>query len=84
MKKLKIAVIIMVVLAVVIAIVPYQCGLVLRDGGSRHWQSLTWEIHHYHRPYPIGSEEVGWFEGWRISVFGKTIRDDYYSRFGHS
>lgn len=84
MKKLKLTVIIVVVLAVVIAIVPYQCGLVLRDGGSQHWQALTWEIHHYHRMMPIESGEEGWFEGWRISVFGHTIRDDYYSRFGHS
>ena len=83
-KHLKRAVIVIVILAVIIAVVPYQCGIIVKDGGSRHWQALTWEIHRYHRLMPIelDGRGDGIFEGWRIRIFGKTVRDDYEDRYG--
>ena len=82
-KKLIRAAAALIVLAMIIAIAPYQCGLVLKDGGSKHWEALTWEVHHYHRMKPVGGDNDGWFEGWRIKVFGHTLRDDYKDTYGH-
>lgn len=74
---LKRAAVIIVVLAILIAVVPYQWGIVMKDGGSRTWKSLTWEIHHYNKLKTVGEGDDGWFVGWRIKIFGYTLRDDY-------
>lgn len=77
-KRKKIIIIILVIL-ILIPIVPYQFGLVFKDGGSRVFKSLTYEICRYHRMEPVWLDGSGggWFVGWRIKILGKTIRDDY-------
>ena len=76
-KKLKRSVIIIVAVAFVLELLPYQWGAIKRDGGSRTWKSLTWEATRYHQynGYEAdGSVHVD--EGWLIKVFGYTLRDD--------
>lgn len=60
-----------------LSLLPYQWGTIKRDGGSRTWKSLTWEVTRYHRYN--GYEQDGSVhidEGWLIKVFGHTLRDD--------
>ena len=77
MKNLIRTAVIIVIAAFVLALVPYQWGAIKRDGGSRTWKSLTWEVTRYHRynGYEAdGSVHVD--EGLLIQIFGHTLRDD--------
>ena len=84
-KKLKKILIILLVIVILIPIVPYQCA-VYKDGGSRVFKSLTYEICRYHRMEPIWLDGSGggYFDGWRIEILGHTVRDDYESYSGNS
>ena len=80
-KKLKIAIIVILVILILIPIMPYPWVIVTKDGGSKTWKSLTWELHHYHKLMPVGERNDGiYFTGWRIKIFGYTLRDDYVTR----
>lgn len=75
-KKWKKAVVIVIVLAALIALVPYQIGT-MKDGGSKTFKSLTYEILRYHKLKPVGMGDDGYFNGWRIEILGRTLCDDY-------
>lgn len=75
-KKWKKVVVIVIVIAALIALVPYQIGT-LKDGGSKTLKSLTYNIVRYHKLKPVGMGNDGYFNGWRIEIFGRTLCDDY-------
>lgn len=72
-KMLKIAIIVILVILILIPIVPYRIDM-YKDGGSRVFTSLTYEICRYHKL--VDSNGIGYFNGWRIEILGKIVRDD--------
>lgn len=75
-KKCKTVIIVILVILILIPIVPYRIDM-YKDGGSRVFTSLTYEICRYHKL--VESNGIGYFNGWRIEILGKTVRDDYES-----
>lgn len=71
--KRKIAVIATIVLALAIILVPRR--LQYEDGGSVEYKALTYSITKYHCIAPVESGR-GFDEGWKIKLFGITLRDD--------
>lgn len=66
------AVIIALVLAAIILLFPVR--IQYKDGGSVEYRSLTYSVTHYHR---ISLDNPQGFDtGWKIKVFGLTVRDD--------
>ena len=88
-KKTKKIIVIVTVIAIVIALVPYQCGAHYRDGGTRKWRALIWEVLRYHKSHSWYVDEEGrpdpyedwnmFLEGWRVKILGFTVYDDWDS-----
>lgn len=70
--KRKIA--IAVIIAVVLAILLFPIRIVYKDGGSIKYKALIYSVTKYHRLPPLGAED--YLEGWKIELFGITLRDD--------
>lgn len=68
-------IIVAVIIAVVLAILLVPCRIQYDDGGSAEYKALTYSITKYHRLAPIESGR-GFDEGWKIELFGITLRDD--------
>lgn len=68
--KRRIAVIVIIVVALAILLVP--CRLQYKDGGSVEYKAVTYSITKYHRG-PISGK---YLDGWKIKLFGITLRDD--------
>lgn len=64
-----------VIIAVVLAILLIPCRIQYDDGGSVEYKALTYSITKYHCLAPIESGR-GFDEGWKIELFGITLRDD--------
>ncbi len=69
-RRIAIAVIIAVVLAILLIPVPNH----IKDGGSVEYKALIYSVTKYHRLPPLGSED--YLEGWKIEILGFTLRDD--------
>lgn len=73
-------IIVAVIIAVVLAILLIPCRLQYKDGGSIEYKAVTYSITKYHRLSPLGSEAdlagIQFLEGWKIELFGITLRDD--------
>ncbi len=70
--KRKIA--IAVIIAVVLAILLFPVRIAYKDGGSVEYKAIVYSVTRYHRLPPPGSED--YLEGWKIELFGVTLRDD--------
>lgn len=70
-RKTKAAVIIAVVV-VALAILLIPCRIQYKDGGSVEYKAVTYSITKYHRG-PISGK---YLDGWKIKLFGITLRDD--------
>ncbi len=70
--KRKIA--IAVIIAVVLAILLFPVRIAYKDGGSVEYKAIVYSVTRYHRLPPLGSED--YLEGWKIEIFGVTLRDD--------
>lgn len=68
--KRRIAVIVIIVVALTILLVPVRHQY--RDGGSVEYKAVTYSITKYHRG-PISGK---YLDGRRIEIFGITLRDD--------
>lgn len=71
--KRKIAVAVIIVIALAILLVP--CRIQYKDGGSVEYKAITYSVTKYRRLAPIESGR-GFDEGWKIELFGITLRDD--------
>lgn len=69
-RKIAIAVIIAATLAILLIPVPIH----IRDGGSVEYKAIAYSVTKYHRFSPLG--RVAYLEGWKIELFGITLRDD--------
>lgn len=65
-------IIVAVIIAVVLAILLVPCRIQYKDGGSVEYKAVTYSITKYHRG-PINGK---YLNGWKIEVFGITLRDD--------
>lgn len=63
--KRKIAVAVIIVIALAILLVP--CRIQYKDGGSVEYKAITYSVTKYRR------RET---RGWKIELFGITLRDD--------
>lgn len=76
--KRRIAVIVIIVVALAILLTPAKIRI--RDGGSVKYKAITYCVTKYHRLSPLGSEAdlagIQFLEGWKIELFGITLRDD--------
>lgn len=70
--KRRIAIAVIIVAALVILLFPIR--IAYKDGGSVEYKALTYSVTKYHRMPPIGSDD--YLEGWKIELFGITLRDD--------
>lgn len=70
----KIAVVVIIVVALVILLFPIR--LQKRDGGSVEYKAITYSITKYHKITSLETDEHFYFDGWRIELFGITLRDD--------
>ena len=68
--KRRIAVIVIIVVALAILLIP--CRIQYKDGGSVEYKAVTYSITKYHRG-PISGK---YLDGRRIEIFGITLRDD--------
>lgn len=70
-KKTGIAIAVTVIAAVVLL---FPVRLEYKDGGSVEYRSLAYSITRYHR---LSLDDTQGFQtGWRIKLFGITLRDD--------
>ncbi len=70
--KRKIA--IAVIIAVALAILLFPIRLAYKDGGSVEYKAIVYSVTRYHRLPPPEIED--YLEGWKIEIFGVTLRDD--------
>ncbi len=70
--KRKIAIAVIIAAALVILLFPTR--IAYKDGGSVEYRAITYSVTKYHRISPYG--RVAFLEGWKIEIFGITLRDD--------
>ncbi len=70
--KRKIAIAVIIVMALAILLFPVR--IAYKDGGSVEYKALVYSVTKYHRISPYG--RVAYLEGWKIELFGVTLRDD--------
>lgn len=80
MTKKKSKIIIIVAVAVILLILFVPVRIVLKDGGSKVYRAVTYEVTRYNR-WSVALGEDGLptsirLNGWRIKILGFTLYDD--------
>ncbi len=71
--KRKIAIAVIIAAALVILLFPIR--IAYKDGGSVEYRAITYSVTKYRRLAPLESGRE-YDEGWKIELFGITLRDD--------
>lgn len=66
--------IVIAVIVIALAILLFPIRIAYKDGGSVEYKAIIYSVTKYHRISPYG--RVAFLEGWKIELFGFTLRDD--------